>query len=81
MFKDIFTVEKGSHNDTWAAEMGKYLRKLKDFMDRANDTMPAYRSFKNAENNLTPHNIGNLSYTAYVNNKKQARSTDQQNEL
>ena len=30
-------MEKGSHNDTWAVEMGKYLRCLKDFMDKANN--------------------------------------------
>ena len=36
-------MEKGTHNDTWAVEMGKYLRCLKDFMDKANSKVGATR--------------------------------------
>ena len=46
LFKDKLIVQRGSHNDTWAAEMGNYLRHLKDFMDKASIEMTSRRLLK-----------------------------------
>ena len=55
MFKEIFTAAKGSHNDTWAAEMGNYLRRMKEFMDRANSEMIPHRLLKESQDPTIPN--------------------------
>ena len=55
MFKEIFTAARGSHNDTWAAEMGNYLRRMKDFMDRANTEMIPHRMLKESQDPTIPN--------------------------
>ena len=38
-FKDLFTVNRGTHGDTWYVQLDDYLDKLRTFMDKANTEM------------------------------------------
>ena len=74
LYKDIFIVEKGSHNDTWAVEMGNYLRRLKDFMDRANTEMGLHAARPDPEDDED-----DPSYQEHQ--KTKAKTNDQRTDL